>query len=654
MERDLDQVSPGDTFGWDFSDNSFSRVSVPSSDSSSILMNRKLLGEILLERGLIDEGSLQEALELQKKSGSSLGEILISRGLISPTKLYEILSEQEGIAYIGKNLEELYGLIDEEFLKLFDVQELLRFRFFPIRREEDRLLVGVVLQNNTSLERLLREKLGSVTVEQALITPYELDHLIYHFFGKSILREATSGLFFRSPQESAARVFTPLQWIAFVAALTVVFCGLVFYPLPTLTVLFSLANLAYFVNVFFKFVISLWGARIEKENITFEGDFENLKDSELPVYTILLPLHREPLSVIEQLVEGIRELDYPSEKLDVLFLIEENDRETLENCKKSRPPYNVRFILVPEGAPKTKPRACNFGLFFARGEFLTIYDAEDVPEKDQLKKAVAAFRKAPPEFICFQAALNFYNRDQNLLTRLFTLEYSYWFDYLLPGLFVLRLPIPLGGTSNHFKTQALLELGGWDPFNVTEDADLGMRASYRGFRVGIINSTTFEEANSKLRNWIRQRSRWLKGYLQTFLVHNRNPWRVLRSSGFGGWFTLQFFIGGTPLGQALSVPLWGIFLVWLFLTRAFNFSFLPDYIMLIGIVNLLLGNFLGIYLSMLAVFRRGFYRLLPFALLNLFYWFLAGVAAWKGIFQLFSRPFFWEKTVHGFGGKGSS
>jgi len=617
-------------------------------------MNRKLLGEILLERGLIDEGSLQEALELQKKSGSSLGEILISRGLISPTKLYEILSEQEGIAYIGKNLEELYGLIDEEFLKLFDVQELLRFRFFPIRREEDRLLVGVVLQNNTSLERLLREKLGSVTVEQALITPYELDHLIYHFFGKSILREATSGLFFRSPQESAARVFTPLQWIAFVAALTVVFCGLVFYPLPTLTVLFSLVNLAYFVNVFFKFVISLWGARIEKENITFEGDFENLKDSELPVYTILLPLHREPLSMIEQLVEGIRELDYPSEKLDVLFLIEENDRETLENCKKSRPPYNVRFILVPEGAPKTKPRACNFGLFFARGEFLTIYDAEDVPEKDQLKKAVAAFRKAPPEFICFQAALNFYNRDQNLLTRLFTLEYSYWFDYLLPGLFVLRLPIPLGGTSNHFKTQALLELGGWDPFNVTEDADLGMRVSYRGFRVGIINSTTFEEANSKLRNWIRQRSRWLKGYLQTFLVHNRNPWRVLRSSGFGGWFTLQFFIGGTPLGQALSVPLWGIFLVWLFLTRAFNFSFLPDYIMLIGIVNLLLGNFLGIYLSMLAVFRRGFYRLLPFALLNLFYWFLVGVAAWKGIFQLFSRPFFWEKTVHGFGGKGSS
>ncbi|BER93131.1 glycosyltransferase [Thermatribacter velox] len=600
---------------------------------------------------MISEQDLSEALELQKISGSPLGEILVSRGLISPLKLYEVLAEQGDLSYIGRNLEELYGLIDEELLKSFNVRELIHFRFFPIKRDGGHFLVAVVSQHDSSVEKLLGEKFGLVYVEKALITPYELDHLIHRFFGKSILHEATAGLLFRSPQESASRVFTPLQWLVGVASLVAFLWGLIFFTLPTLSVLLSIINLAYFANVLFKFVISLWGARIEKESITFEGDFKDLRENELPVYTILLPLHREPLSVIKQLVEGIRQLDYPPEKLDVLFLIEENDRETLENCKKSHPPYNVRFILVPEGAPKTKPRACNFGLFFARGELLTIYDAEDVPEPDQLKKAVAAFRNAPPEFVCLQAALNFYNRNQNLLTRLFTLEYSYWFDYLLPGLFVLRLPIPLGGTSNHFKTQALLELGGWDPFNVTEDADLGMRASYRGYRVGIINSTTFEEANSKLRNWIRQRSRWLKGYLQTFLVHNRRPLRVLRSSGFSGWLTLQLFIGGTPLGQAASVPLWLLFVFWLFTKRAFGFSFLPDFIMVIGLLNLLLGNFLGIYLSMLAVFRRGFYELLPFALLNLFYWFLAGVAAWKGIFQLFTRPFFWEKTVHGLGGK---
>ncbi|WP_412709435.1 glycosyltransferase family 2 protein [Atrimonas thermophila] len=651
MEGGFSELPSGDIPGGSFTNRDSGRVPVSPPDPSSSVKSRKLLGEILLERGLISEQDLSEALELQKISGSPLGEILVSRGLISPLKLYEVLAEQGDLSYIGRNLEELYGLIDEELLKSFNVRELIHFRFFPIKRDGGHFLVAVVSQHDSSVEKLLGEKFGLVYVEKALITPYELDHLIHRFFGKSILHEATAGLLFRSPQESASRVFTPLQWLVGVASLVAFLWGLIFFTLPTLSVLLSIINLAYFANVLFKFVISLWGARIEKESITFEGDFKDLRENELPVYTILLPLHREPLSVIKQLVEGIRQLDYPPEKLDVLFLIEENDRETLENCKKSHPPYNVRFILVPEGAPKTKPRACNFGLFFARGELLTIYDAEDVPEPDQLKKAVAAFRNAPPEFVCLQAALNFYNRNQNLLTRLFTLEYSYWFDYLLPGLFVLRLPIPLGGTSNHFKTQALLELGGWDPFNVTEDADLGMRASYRGYRVGIINSTTFEEANSKLRNWIRQRSRWLKGYLQTFLVHNRRPLRVLRSSGFSGWLTLQLFIGGTPLGQAASVPLWLLFVFWLFTKRAFGFSFLPDFIMVIGLLNLLLGNFLGIYLSMLAVFRRGFYELLPFALLNLFYWFLAGVAAWKGIFQLFTRPFFWEKTVHGLGGK---
>lgn len=243
--------------------------------------------------------------------------------------------------------------------------------------------------------------------------------------------------------------------------------------------------------------------------------------------------------------------------------------------------------------------------------------------------------------------MNFYNPTQNLLTRLFTLEYSFWFDNLLPGLSHLRLPIPLGGTSNHFRTEALRDLGGWDPFNVTEDADLGMRAHYRGFRVGILPSTTYEEANSRIRNWIRQRSRWLKGYLQTFLVHNRRPLHVLKTSGFRGWLTLQLFIGGTPLGYAASVVLWGVFFAWLFSRGKFLEPYFSGPILCIGAMNLFVGNFLGVYFSMFAVFRRNLDQLLPVALLNPLYWMLAGVAAWKGIGQLFSRPFFWEKTVHG-------
>ncbi|MEN3189060.1 MAG: glycosyltransferase family 2 protein, partial [Atribacterota bacterium] len=447
--------------------------------------------------------------------------------------------------------------------------------------------------------------------------------------------------------ESAARVFTPPQWITFTGIVILTAAGFFFAPQLTTAFLFAIINLFYTANVLFKFLLSLKGSQTEYTTIITEEETKALDPATLPVYTILLPLHREPLSVIQQLLKSIRQLDYPQEKLDVIFLIEEDDPQTLHYCKLSKPPYNVRFLIIPRGLPKTKPRACNFGLLFARGEFLTIYDAEDIPEKDQLKKAVVAFRKFPSKLICFQAALNFYNPNQNLLTRLFTLEYSYWFDYLLPGLFTLNLPIPLGGTSNHFRTDILRELGGWDPFNVTEDADLGMRASYRGYRVGILNSTTFEEANSHLKNWIRQRSRWLKGYLQTFLVHNRNPWRIFRKSGLRGWVTLQLFIGGTPLGQAASVIMWSIFLTWLALFRTITLTFLPSSLIIIGSINLLFGNFLGIYLSMLAVFRRNLYTLLPFALLNPLYWILAGVAAWKGIWQLFSRPFFWEKTIHG-------
>ncbi len=610
-------------------------------------MSEKPLGELLVEKGFISRREVEQALAIQKETKGLLGEILVSQGFIAPFLLYQVIAEQMQLPYVGKDLGELVSRVEKEVIELFSSQELLRFHFFPLSRREDTLVVATTLPQNTHLDTFLEEKLGIRHVEKQVITPYEMDWLIHFFFQEQFLKEAVTGLFFRSPQESAARVFTPFQWIMFTILVILFSGGLCFFPSLTFTIFFAFANLFYLFNILFKFLLSISGSVVENQETVTEEEIRSLQASELPIYTILLPLHREPFSVIAQLVSSIRELDYPQEKLDILFLIEEDDQETLHHCKKAKPPYNVRFITIPKGFPKTKPRACNFGLLFARGEFLTIYDAEDIPERDQLKKAVVAFRKSPPEIICFQAALNFYNQRQNLLTRLFTLEYSYWFDYLLPGLFALKLPIPLGGTSNHFRTDALRTLGGWDPFNVTEDADLGMRASYRGYRVGILNSTTYEEANSALRNWIRQRSRWLKGYLQTFLVHNRNPWKIMKQSGFKGWLTLQIFIGGTPIGEAASVVLWGLFIFWLLARKQIALPFLPPTLIYIGSFNLLWGNFFGVYLSMLAVFRRNLHELVVFSLLNPTYWLLAGIAAWKGIFQLLSRPFFWEKTIHG-------
>jgi len=194
----------------------------------------------------------------------------------------------------------------------------------------------------------------------------------------------------------------------------------------------------------------------------------------LPVYTILVPMYKES-SVIRRLIENLEQLDYPKFKLDIRLLVEEDDVEAQELLRSLQLPHHYSIIVVPHSKPKTKPKACNYGLIHAKGEYVVIYDAEDRPEPDQLKKVHLAFTRSPESCCCIQAKLNYYNSEQNILTRWFTQEYSMWFDLLLPGLMQLDIPIPLGGTSNHFKTEILKRLNAWDPYNVTEDADLGIR-----------------------------------------------------------------------------------------------------------------------------------------------------------------------------------
>jgi cellulose synthase/poly-beta-1,6-N-acetylglucosamine synthase-like glycosyltransferase len=374
---------------------------------------------------------------------------------------------------------------------------------------------------------------------------------------------------------------------------------------------------------------------------------ELLNVSELPVYTILVPLFKEPESVVITLINAIKKIDYPLNKLDIIFLFEDSDLKTIEIAKKHHPPSSWRFFYVPNGTPTTKPKACNYGLHFARGEYMVIYDAEDIPDPDQLKKAVAAFKSSPRQYSCFQAQLNYYNKNENFLTKMFTLEYTYWFDYLLTGLSRLQLPIPLGGTSNHFKVEVLKKLSGWDPFNVTEDADLGIRMYAEGLKVGIINSTTYEEANCKLKNWIRQRSRWIKGYMQTSLIYNRHPIKLIKKIGFKNWMSFQLLVTGTPVVFLLNLIMWAIFLIWIF-TRTTLFSpFFPPIIVEIGFINFLFGNITAIVLNLTAVLSRKYYNLIPYAILNPFYWVLHSISSYKALWQLLFKPSYWEKTTHG-------
>lgn len=464
--------------------------------------------------------------------------------------------------------------------------------------------------------------------------------------GAVMLDEAVNGLARRLPEVSARQTFTRTQVGVMWTGGSLYLAWLWFYPGAALLGLIGAINIFFFICVAFKTFLVLFGASRSTASKVSPEEVAAVRDSDLPIYTVLVPVYKEP-SVIPNLVKHLAHLDYPLAKLDVQVLLEQDDPATREAFLASNPPPNFHAVVVPTAQPKTKPKACNFGLQIARGEFLTIYDAEDLPESDQLKKVILAFRKLPASTMCIQAALNYFNWRENLLTRMFTLEYSNWFDYNLPGMEALGVPIPLGGTSNHFRCDRLRELCGWDPFNVTEDADLGIRATALGYTVSTIDSTTYEEANRAYGNWIRQRSRWIKGYMQTFLVHMRNPMRMIRKVGLKAFLGFVFFIGGTPFIFLTNPILWVLFLLWLVTGTAFMSALLPPWLLYLSFANLLAGNFLAVYVCIIGVFRRRNFPMSIYAFVNPLYWMMHAVASYKGLYQLLVKPFYWEKTEHG-------
>lgn len=622
------------------------RATRPEGEESELLgdqTGRPLrLGEALLAKGLITPQDLEKALELHRRTGERLGRVLMALGLVRRLDLYRVLAELWGLPFV----DLLQASPDHRLARRFDPHVLVEKRFFPVAREANRVVVATAEAPSSDLDRLIQQVLGPVEVDYRVTTEWDIDIAVHRCFRDVIVDQAVYGLYYRNPDECAYTVMVPWQFAVLVTLLAGLLVGLFVTPRTTLVVLNFLVNVGFLAGVLFKFAVSLAGAQFEMVEPVSDEEVAALSDDELPTYTILVPVYREA-NVVGLLINNLRQLDYPASKLEILLLLEEDDEETIQAARAAHPPETVTFVIVPDAQPKTKPKACNVGLFFARGEYLVIYDAEDRPEPDQLKKAVIAFRKGPPNLVCVQAALNYFNVNENFLTRMFTLEYSYWFDYMLPGLDRLRLPIPLGGTSNHFRTDVLRELGGWDPFNVTEDADLGIRAAANGYTVGVVNSTTFEEANSRLGNWIRQRSRWIKGYMQTVLVHTRHPLRLIKQVGWRNAFGFLMLIGGTPLTFLCAPPLWILYVIWLVTrTHAFDVLF-PPITLYISLFNLLMGNALMIYLNMLAVFKRRYYHLIFYAVLNPIYWVLHSIAAYKALWQLFTRPFFWEKTVHG-------
>jgi glycosyltransferase XagB len=472
-------------------------------------------------------------------------------------------------------------------------------------------------------------------------------------------------LYNRTPDQSAYRVLYPKQKYFIIAAIAAVCISAVISLEVILIALFAIISIGYFIGNPIKIYISLRGfrgartpTRITKEEI------EQVSDKDLPVYTILIPVFHEA-KMLSQNLRNMYQLNYPKNKLDIKILMEENDEETLKEAKllglfgepqkmvegipkKEYAEFLKLFdpIVIPSAKVTTKPRACNYGLLRAKGELCVIYDAEDNPDPDQLRKAAIVFQRSDKNVVCLQSKLNFYNANENTLTKWFSIEYANWYEFYLQGLDWIEAPIPLGGTSNHFRKESLDELGRWDPYNVTEDADIGIRLARQHKKTELIDSRTYEEAPIAVKSWIRQRSRWYKGHLQTYLVHMRHPQQLFKDLGAEKFLKFQLTFGTSIFIPIINPILWILTAASFLLTL--NLSWLtPGYLQIICLFNLIAGNvsYLAIYL--VACIKLKKYHFTPYALLMPLYWVLHSVASWRGLIQLIRNPFYWDKTSHG-------
>lgn len=596
------------------------------------------IGVILKEHNLIQQSNLDAALEVQKRTGERLGDILVTHGYINYLTLYQSIAKHYDVAFVNlSHFPQENTLIDISLLR-----EYIRLRAIPYIDKDGSITIATC-EPGIHTKHWATTMFGE-NIRLVITSPIDIRRYLERVFSHQLDSKSRSYLALEFPELSASRTLTPYQHICLFLLIAAFGVSIYLQPLPTFALLLTLFHLIYCSSMLFKMLLFSEGHNYKAHL----AGFTYIPDTELPIYSILVPMYRERSS-IKHLLNALQRLDYPKSKLDIKLVLEADDHETIDAAKAYKPTHQFDIILVPPSIPRTKPKACNYALQFARGEYVTIFDADDEPEPMQLRKAVAVFSSSPDDIICLQARLNYYNAEQNLLTRWFALEYAILFERLLSGLHRLNIPIPLGGTSNHIALGKLRELGEWDAYNVTEDADLGIRLAAAGFKTAMLDSVTHEEAPISSFAWFKQRSRWIKGYMQTWLVHMRNPLKLYRASGFVGFLGVQYFIG-LPCFVFLTAPL-----VWL-LTFALMLDIpwisaipLPSWFWWLAMLNLTLYiviHWLHAYkIKDFITYKTRSYMLsiLTFPL----YWFLHSLASYKSLWQLIFRPHFWEKTMHG-------
>ncbi len=529
-------------------------------------------------------------------------------------------------------------LLGSIFARLSPVEKelALRHKLLPVAWLPDRTLYAAV-----EGEPLYRAQANNFKPVARVVAKQFQAH-VKRYLGKELLEHATNNLKCNKKYFSAHRRFMPAQIFWFGILTGVYFVALASFPLEI-----SFAFTSFFLSLVFLGIVALRLMCVIDSGQKHKARPQKLLDRQLPVYSVLVPLFRET-SILQQLLAALNQLDYPQYLLDIKLILEENDIAMHRAVAALELPSHFEVIVVPSGKPQTKPRALNYALQFSRGKLLTIYDAEDMPEPDQLRKAAAAFAAGPPNLACLQAELAFYNANENWITRQFNVEYAVLFQLILPCLAREGMPLPLGGTSNHFRTNILRTVGAWDPYNVTEDADLGLRLARLGFLTQILDSKTFEEANTEFGNWISQRARWFKGFLQTWLVHIRRPHLLRCQIGWDGIWAFQATCFGTIFSSTVH-PIFNFLVcyqLWQSWQTPFSHSIFTTAIAGISFVVALIGYGTSLYAGYLVGKRTGRVRWSVLLTMPL-YWLLMGVADWLSLWQFIVAPFHWNKTRHG-------
>ncbi len=473
----------------------------------------------------------------------------------------------------------------------------------------------------------------------AIVAPATLRATILQACASEVVRDASHALGGRDGTLTAATPASRRQIAAGAVALCLLVWGIVFGGPAWL-----LATLACGVLLAGYIALRLFATAA---SLAPTARHKPLADAHLPTYTIIVALHREE-AVVAKLVAALDALDYPRVLLDIKLVVEEDDHATRAALDALRLPARYEVLVAPDGRPRTKPRALNVALAQARGDLLAVYDAEDEPEPDQLRKAAAAFAALPSHAVCLQARLAIDNLRDGWLPRLFAIEYAALFDVFNPGLCALGAPVPLGGTSNHFRTSALRAVGGWDAWNVTEDIDLGLRLARWGYQVEALDSTTHEEAPAHLRAWMGQRRRWFKGWMQTLIVHGRAPSRVIHEMGALHAACALLLVSG-----ALIAPMLAPGFAWAILQAMTSPELLaPATAPQLATSTLwcsiwIAGLASAIWPALLGMKSRRLGALAPWLALLPLYWLLLAVAAWWALIDLVRNPYYWAKTRHG-------